>query len=121
MRDDLSSGRLVAASGICVATGESYYLAERAPHEASPSAAAFRTWVLSQAAECAAKISPDIARDLPRRRFRTGRKIGVARARTKPKFTHNMHDLSSGIRQDLACLPVLPEPSTYAVVMAISV
>ena len=61
------------------------------------------------------------SRDSPRRRFRTGRKIGVARARTKPKFTHNMHDLSSGIRQDLACLPVLPEPSTYAVVMAISV
>jgi LysR family transcriptional regulator, glycine cleavage system transcriptional activator len=68
VRDDLSSGRLVAASGICVVTGESYYLAERDPREASPSAAAFRTWVLSQAAECAAKISPDIARDSPRRR-----------------------------------------------------
>jgi LysR family glycine cleavage system transcriptional activator len=69
VRDDLSSGRLVAASKIRVTTGESYYLAERDTHEARPSAAAFRTWVLAEAEECAAEISPDIARDSPRRRI----------------------------------------------------
>src|SRR5579871_5765706 len=43
VRDDLSSGRLVAASEIRVATGETYYLGGRDTHDASPSATAFRT------------------------------------------------------------------------------
>ncbi len=37
----------------------------------------------------------------------TAARPGVARCRVKPKFTHHMDDLSSGTRQDFACLPVL--------------
>lgn len=68
VHDDLASGRLVPASELIVAIEEAYYLVSRATDNVNPSAGAFRAWILSEAAECDARVSPDSAMDSPRRR-----------------------------------------------------
>lgn len=53
--DDLSSGRLIAASNRSFATGEAYYLVGRNCDDADESLIAFRAWVLAEAARYTAE------------------------------------------------------------------